>query len=301
MEAHTPTTQGKTLADLARMGRASLAQAGIEHAKQETAWILESVLGCQPLALLVDGEREVRSKEWDEVLAVLARRARREPLQYLLGFQEFCGLDFTVDPAVFIPRPETELVVEELVRRCRSASRPVLADIGTGSGCIAVSLAAALPDALVWATDVSPEALMIARENARRHGVADRVRFLEGDLWDPIHEAGLAGSLTGVASNPPYISDREFPELQPEVRGFEPHRALAGGVDGLAVYRPLIGAAGGFLQPGGWLVLEAGAGQARALTQIGVDSGLYDEIQTRPDAAGIERVVCLHRRPGREG
>lgn len=285
----------RTLDSLLREGIGILSEAGIQNAGNEAAWILEFALGVTRLTLQLDGRRRVEPKDSDRVRTLFARRAAHEPLQYILGTQEFWGLEFVVDPSVLIPRQETELLVEEVVHARLPTSAPVIADVGTGSGCVAVALARALPDTLLYATDRSPAALRVARQNAARHHVADRVVFLYGDLLVPLREAGLQGRLAAIVSNPPYIPDDEFPGLPPEVRAFEPSLALAGGRDGLAAHRRLLREAPEFLVPGGLLALEVGQGQAGTLCRIAGKHREYGPAVARRDQAGIERVVCLQK------
>lgn len=290
-----PVEAASTLGGLLRRGVAMLAAAGVEGAEQEAAWILEFALGTTRLALQLDGHRHVASEDRNKAMALLARRAAREPLQYILGTQEFCGLEFEVGPEVLIPRPETELLVEELAERRLEGSPPRIADIGTGSGCIAVAVARAIPDAVLYATDRSSAAVHLARRNAVRHGVADRVRVLAGDLFDPLRGLGLDGRLAAVVSNPPYIADADIAGLAPEVRAFEPRLALAGGEDGLAIHRLILKEAGEFLIPGGRLVLEVGSGQVDLLCRLAEAQGGYGQPRRINDAAGIERVVCFQK------
>jgi len=285
-----------TVGELARQGTMMLRRAGIEEAAREAGWLLEHALRRPALNLRLSESQPVEGEGLRRAQALLARRANREPLQYLLGTQEFCGLEFEVDPSVLIPRPETELLVETAVRcagkRPEAGRRPVIVDFGTGSGCIAVSLAKRLPDAVFYATDCSAEALRVARRNAERHGVAGQVTFLEGDLSKPLEAQGLAGHADVVVSNPPYIAEREWDGLQPEVRLFEPRVALAGGEDGLAVYRRLVREAAGLLNEGGWLIMEVGQGQAGSVRALLSQTGRYGSVDVRPDQAGIERVIC---------
>lgn len=284
-----------TVGELTRVGTAWLARAGIGQAGRETVWLLERALGMTALDLRLNESRTVAGEALSRARQLLARRASREPLQYLLGTQEFCGLEFEVNQAVLIPRPETELLVETALR-CAGSSpatrRPVVADIGTGSGCIAVALATRLPRGMVYAVDCSREALRVACRNADRLGAADRVVFLEGDLLAPLEARGLGNRLDLIVANPPYIAERNWDELQPEVRLFEPRIALAGGHDGLAVYRRLVPAAARGLRTGGWLVMEVGQGQAEAVRALIEATGCYGPVEVFPDQAGILRVVC---------
>ncbi len=288
-----------TIGDLAREGSAQLLRAGIEQAGRETDWLLEHALRRSALDLTLNHAQVVEGEALRRAQALLARRARREPLQYLLGTQEFCGLVFEVEPGVLIPRPETELLVEAAVRcaglRTAAGRRPVIVDFGTGSGCIAVTLAQRLPLAVLHATDCSADALRVARRNAQRHGVAGQVTFVEGEWLTPLEPYGLAGRVDVFVSNPPYIAEREWDVLQPEVRLFEPRLALAGGTDGLAFYRRLVREAAEYLDAAGWLIMEVGQGQAAAVRALIEATGRYKGVEVRTDQGGIERVLCAQR------
>lgn len=234
------------------------------------------------------------------------RRAQGEPLQYLTGQQEFFGLPFQVTPSVLIPRPETELLVEAVLAWVRQshagAGSPAvhLADVGTGSGAIAVALAAALPQATVVALDISEPALELAAQNAEALGVRERIRFGRSDLLEQLFANAAANSdivpptplLDVVVSNPPYIPLRDAPVLQPEVRDHEPHLALFGGDDGLALYRRLVPQARQILRPGGLLAMEFGFGQQPALEALLAD---WEEVHFTQDYAGIPRLVLAER------
>ncbi len=227
---------------------------------------------------------------------LLDRRAAREPLQYITGRQEFWGLEFLVSPAVLVPRPETELVVESALRSLQAVPAPLIIDLCTGSGCIAVSLARELPGSRVFALDRSGDALEAARENARRHAVADRIRLLEGDLFAPLAELDLAGKVDLVSANPPYIRTGELASLQPEVRDFEPEVALIAGPRGTEIAERIIAEAPGCLRGGGCLVMEMGMGQAGELKRFAAGTGLYSAIAILKDLAGIERVIVAKKK-----
>jgi release factor glutamine methyltransferase len=216
----------------------------------------------------------------------LARRAQHEPIQYITGEQEFYGLILRVTPDVLIPRPETEHLVEALLRRVPHNTAISIADIGTGSGAIAVALAHALPHATITALDISPSALKIARENAERHKVSDRIRFLESDLLSAVaHE-----TFDAIVSNPPYVSDSEV--LEEQVRSFEPHTALYAGPSGLDIYQRLIPQARAALKPEGLLLMEIGHGQRDALAKLLAD---WDNVEFIHDLQKIPRVVVARR------
>lgn len=288
-----------TVADLTREGTLQLLRAGIEQAGRETGWLLEYALRRTAMDLRLNQTQAVEGEGLRRAQALLARRAGREPLQYLLGTQEFCGLEFEVEPGVLIPRPETELLVEAAVRcagtRTAAGRRPVVVDLGTGSGCIVVSLAQRLPLAVLYATDCSAEALRVARRNAERHGAAGQVTFAEGDWLASLEHHKVVGRVDVIVSNPPYIAEKEWEALQPEVRLFEPRVALAGGADGLAAYRRLVRDAAEYLCAGGWLILEVGQGQAAAVRALIEATGRYGAVEVRKDQGGIERVLCTQR------
>lgn len=263
-----------------------LAGKGIENARREAEWMLCAATGLDRVGLYLGFEKPLNEIELAAYRAMVARRAKREPLQYILGSQEFHGLDFEVTADVLIPRHDTEtLVIEALARQ--ADARSVL-DIGTGSGCIAVALAKELPAAAVTAVDISPAALAVARRNAEKHEA--RIEFLCGSLLQPV--AGRHFDL--IVSNPPYISPADIQRLEPEVRDFEPLNALDGGPDGLDIYRLLIPQALLQLNQAGWLLVEVGIGQAGAVAEIFRSNG-YGEPIKAVDPGGIERVVGAQR------
>ena len=275
-----------------RWGASVLADAGIANAEHEAVWIMEHVLGISRLPLHLEAGQVVGDPDVQQLAAMFGRRADREPLQYLLGSQEFCGLELSVSPAVLIPRPETELLVDAVVGHCGASDDSVVIDIGTGSGCIAVAVAKQVPRARVFAVDLSTDALAVAHANAVRHQVQERVTFLEGDLFSPLRNV-LPGEADVIVSNPPYIAEPDWRNLEPEVASYEPRLALDGGSDGLMAYRRLLHEAWAWLVPGGYVMVEVGHGQSEEVRVLAQSSKRYRHLETRKDAAGIERVLCF--------
>lgn len=228
--------------------------------------------------------------------AAVHRRAQREPLQYIIGKQEFRGLEFIVSPDVLIPRPETELVVESALKLVGNREQQVtIVDLCTGSGCIAISLAQELKAARTFAVDISGRALDVARENARKHGVQDHIRFIEGDLFRPLEELDIRGQVDIMVSNPPYVQSGDRPALQPEVRDYEPAMALFAGPQGTEIHRELIDAAPAYLKQHGALIMEMGLGQAERLKRMAQETGAYGVPEVFKDLAGIERVIVAKK------
>lgn len=259
-----------------------LAAKGVENARLEAEWLLCEVLSLDRVGLYLNFDKPLQEDELTSYRSMVARRAKREPLQHILGTQEFMGLEFITTAAALIPRHDTEVLVCEALRVAPAARRVL--DIGSGSGCIAIAIARNLPDAAVVAVDISSPALELARRNAELNAVA--VDFRLGSLFEPL--TGERFNL--VVSNPPYIPAAEIEKLQPEVRDFEPKAALDGGADGLDFYRRIITAAAEYLAAEGWLLLEVGAGQAAEVAEMFTSNG-FSAIFTATDSGGIERVV----------
>lgn len=275
-------TAAALVAEAARV----LAAAGVDAPEWDAERLLRHVLGWDRAALLANPGHVVPGPEAERFGALVQRRASREPLQYILGTQAFWKHDFLVTPAVLIPRPETELLVEVALDLVRDAEAPLIVDVGTGSGCIALSIAAEREDAEVHATDVSGPALHVARRNARRLGLEGRVTFHEGQLLEPV--GGLEVQL--VVSNPPYVDPSERDSLAPEVRDHEPHLALFPPGDALAVYRRLVPAAARALRRGGALAVEISPALSEGVTALFRDAGFL-EPSVHGDLAGRPRVV----------
>ncbi len=260
-----------------------LAEKGVENPRLEAEWMLCEALSLDRVGLYLNFDKPLTELELAAYRGMIGRRGRREPLQYILGSQEFMGLDFQVSPAVLIPRHDTEVLVSEGVKRGGACAS--ILDIGTGSGCVAIALAKALPAAEICSVDVSAEALAVARDNAQRNQVA--VAFFEGSLFEPF--PGRRFDM--ILSNPPYIPAAELATLQQEVRGFEPLGALDGGADGLDFYRRITERAADHLTAGGWLLFEVGAGQAPEVLGLLQAAGFSADCFTQTDPAGIERAV----------
>ena len=278
-------------ARLLERGADELGRAGITEARFEAELLLRHALGCSRESLLTRLQEPVPAKATGHFFQLVERRRGRVPVQYIIGTQEFYGLSFRVTPAVLIPRPETEGVVEQAALELENSRSPRIADVGCGSGCIAIALAHTLRDAELVAIDQSKAALAIARENALRHGVAARVEFVESDLLEPVPDADL----DAVVSNPPYIPDEELASLEPEVTEHEPQGALSGGADGLDVIRKLVPQAHRALRSGGMLVMEIGHGQSQAVEILVREAAMKHE-RTAADLAGIPRIVIARKK-----
>jgi len=316
------TAASESVREAVRAGAERLSKAGIDNARLDAEVLLRHVLGVEKaefylgldLALDVAAERQFHK--------LLLRRAGREPVAYITGHKEFWSLDFVVTPAVLIPRPETELLVELALARAtivppHPSLSPVVGgegkregagdsrsdafayldckpplrilDVGTGSGAIAVSLAKELLQSRISAVDISAAAIEIARLNARRHGVEDRVEFFCGNLFEPVTAEREGYDL--IVANPPYIRSGDLPALAPEVWKWEPITALDGGADGLLYYRRIIAAAGDYLKSGGSILLELGDAMGEAVAQLFADAGGFDPAQVYRDYTGKERVI----------
>lgn len=271
---------------------AQLVSAGVDAPRLEARLLLAWTLKVRREDLVCAPERELSEREALIFRKATSLRALRRPLPYITGEQWFYGRAFKINRAVLIPRPETEGLVEAALAACRGIASPRFADIGTGSGCIAVTLACEIPHAHILATDISPDALTLAGKNARRHGVAHRITFAQGDMAQALppdlrYEA--------IVSNPPYITEEELLDLQPEVRDYEPTLALSGlpgatGARGDLLHRRLLEEARALLAPEGHVLLEVGQGQAAAVVEYARALG-YDQVEAVPDLAGIDRVV----------
>jgi len=250
--------------------------------------LLMFVMNCDRAYLYAHPERELTKDELQRYDEALETRSRGVPSQYITGHQEFWGLDFIVNPAVLIPTPETEHVIETVVPLARDADRRRIVDVGTGSGCIAIALAHELPETEITAVDLSREALEVARLNATRLQVESQIRFLQSDLLTLVADERFEF----VVSNPPYVGECEADRVQREVRKFEPHMAVFGGEQGLDIIQRLVTEARAVLFGGGWLVMEIGFTQSRAVLEMLSD---WSEAKVIPDLQGIPRVIAAKK------
>ncbi|MBP1724935.1 MAG: protein-(glutamine-N5) methyltransferase, release factor-specific [Deltaproteobacteria bacterium] len=284
----------ETVLSLLRRAADHLKNHHISEPRASAELLLGHVLGLDRLALYLNAERPLEAEELEGFSRCLERRLRREPVQFITGTQEFWSLALTVTPDVLIPRPETELLVEALLDFAREtgARQMRLMDVGTGSGAIAVAAARELPKAVVVAGDLSLAALKLARDNARRHQVSERILFLCMDLF-----CGLGRTLfDAVVTNPPYVKSSDFSLLPREIRDYEPRYALDGGEDGLQTIRAIIDQAPDFLRSGGILALEMGAGQAEVVGALVSRTNRYRGQHMLKDYSAIDRVLIAQRR-----
>jgi len=257
---------------------------GVANGRLEAEWLLCAVTGLDRVGLYLQFDKPMTDSELAAYRTLVARRAKREPLQHILGSQEFCGLEYEVSADVLIPRHDTEVLVSEAFARYPDAA--TILDIGTGSGCIAIALQKLCTKAAVTATDISEASVTVARRNAGKHGVS--IEFLLGSLFAPV--AGRRFDL--IVSNPPYIPTADIDALELEVRDYDPLTALDGGSDGLHIYRQLIPSAAEYLNPGGFLLVEIGIGQANDVLEMFRRAGTFTTPYTVCDPGGIERVAA---------
>jgi release factor glutamine methyltransferase len=279
-----------TLLEVLRLSTGFLAQRGGESARLDAELLTAHSLGLRRLDLYLQYDRPLREEELEPMRALLRRRAAGEPVAYLLGAREFYGRSFVVTPAVLIPRPDTETLIEAALRwaRARGEGPLRIADVGTGSGCIAVTMAAELPNATVVAGDVSTDALQIARENAQRQEVEERVTFVEGEWTQPLQQHMPYDMLL---SNPPYVTEAELQELAEDVRNYEPHKALVAGHDGMDAYRHILDGAARLLSPAAYVAFEVDPRRAEQVEALAREHLPHATTRRIHDLTDRDRVV----------
>lgn len=275
-----------------RRGARRLVQAGILNGSWDAELLLRHVTGWDRARLLTSQDEPLSDEDLARFESLVTERARRRPLQHLLGSQAFWRQELLVDGRVLIPRPDTEILVERALAELREVQRPTVVDVGTGSGGIAIALASERPDAQVHATDISPDALDVARENARRTGLLERIRFHAGDQLTPLR--GLFGQIDAVVANPPYVDPADEPSLAPEVAVHEPRLALFDRDGQYGAYARLAPQALAALRPGGWLLVEIGAGMQAGVEGLLSGAGLELGAASR-DLNGHVRVLAARR------
>jgi len=295
-----------SIAEAILQGAHDLRKAGVPEARREAGSLLAHVMGQDRTFILAHADDPISEEQLEQFRRVLESRVSGKPMQYITGHQEFFGLDFEVTSDVLIPRPETELLVEKALQLVSSsASSPYICDVGTGSGCVAITLLHELlhnhPDTRAVAIDISESALEVAKRNAARHSVTDRISFVVSDGFEALDHQNQGDRedtprelFDLIVSNPPYVADGVISSLQREVRDFEPRRALEAGVDGLSVISRLLAGAGAFLQTGGYFLFEIGFDQHQAIEQL-IDRRVWKLLDIHKDLQGIPRTVALEK------
>lgn len=283
-----------TVSNLISWGNSILRKHGIDSSRLDTEVILSHFLGCKRIDLYLYPNKPVENNIAINYKKAIQKRALRVPVQYITNHAEFMSMDFYVDERVLIPRPETELLVEAVIKKSQSFSKEqeiIIVDIGVGSGNIAISLAKHIGNVRIFAIDISPDALGVAKINAQRHQVLDKITFLCGDIYKPLKRYKLESRVSFIVSNPPYVSSDEFNILQEEVRYFEPYRALVSGQDGLQMFKCIIADAYVWLKPGGFIALEVGEKQAQKVAHLVEDTGYFKKPELIKDYQQIYRIV----------
>ena len=291
-----------TISSLARWAKNLLQEHNIDSPSLDAEVILSHLLDYKRIDLYVHPDKPVEDSVVMRYKEAIRKRSQRVPLQYITNHAEFMSLDFYVDERVLIPRPETELLVDAVIKRAQTLTHEneiVIVDVGVGSGNIAITLAKKIDNARIFAIDISPDALAVAKINAQRHQVLDKITFLCGDIFKPLEGYGIESKISFIVSNPPYISSDEFHDLQKEVRDFEPYGALVSGQDGLQMFRRIITHANTWLKPGGYVIFEAGEKQARKVARLFEDRGCFKKADFLKDYRHIHRIVIAQMEEGR--
>jgi len=270
---------------------------GIMNPDREAEILLSYFLEMSRSEIYLNSDRVLKDVEKAQLEKKIQKRIEKIPLQYINKHQEFMGMDFLVEKGVLIPRPETEILVEEVIRKLKNYKCSRVADLGTGTGIIAVSIAKFIEDVIIYATDISKKSLQIALKNAQKHGCKNKIIFLQGDLFEPFIGIIKKNSLDGIISNPPYIDSHDFESLPPEIKDNEPKVALAGGIDGLDYYCKIIKKSPQYLKKNGFIALEVGFNQSKIVKELIIKENNFNQnIEITKDYLGIERVVIAYRK-----
>ncbi len=273
---------------------------GIKNSERETEILLSYSLEMSRSEIYLNFDRVLKDTEKKQLEKKIHKRIDKIPLQYITKHQEFMGMDFLVKKGVLIPRPETEILVEEVIKKLKNykySNDLRVVDLGTGTGVIAISIAKFIDNITIYATDISKKSLQTALKNTRKHDCEDKISFLQGDLFESFIGRIEKGSLDGIVSNPPYIDSYDFKLLPPEIKDNEPKLALYGGIDGLNYYRKIIRISPKFLKKNGFVALEVGAGQAKKVKELILEENNFKQnVEIVRDYSGIERVVIAYRK-----
>ena len=273
---------------------------GIKNSERETEILLSYSLEMSRSEIYLNSNRALKDIEKKQLEKKIQKRIDKIPLQYITKHQEFMGMDFLVEKGVLIPRPETEILVEEVIKRLKNykySNNLKVVDLGTGTGIIAVSIAKFIEEIIIYATDISKKSLQVALKNAQKHYCKDKIIFIQGDLFKPFIGRIEKNSLDGIISNPPYINSYDFKSIPPEIKNNEPKIALYGGIDGLDYYRKIIRKSPYYLKKSGFIALEVGAGQAKEVKELILkEHNFKQNVEIFKDYSGIERVVIAYRK-----
>jgi len=273
---------------------------GIINSRREAEILLSYSLEMSRSEIYLNSDRVLKDIEKKQLEKKIQKRIDKIPLQYITKHQEFMGMDFLVEKGVLIPRPETEILVEEVIKRLKNykySNNLKVVDLGTGTGIIAISIAKFIKDIIIYATDISKKSLQIALKNAQKHYCKDKIIFLQGDLFEPFIGRIEKNNLDGIISNPPYINSYDFKLLPPEIKNNEPKIALFGGIDGLDYYRKIIRKSPQYLKKNGFIALEVGLNQSKIVKELIIkDTNFNQDIEITKDYLGIERVVIAYRK-----
>jgi release factor glutamine methyltransferase len=289
-------TVGQALKDISKIFKSK----GVINPEREVEILLSYLLEMNRSEIYLNSDRLLKNKEKMKLEKMIQERIKKIPLQYITQYQEFMGMDFSVEKGVFIPRPETEILVEQVIKKLKNKKCPYylkVADLGTGSGIIAISIAKFIEDIIIYASDISKKSLKIALKNAQKHKCAEKIIFLPGNLFEPYQNKIEKYSLEAIVSNPPYINSNDLKLLPEEIKDNEPKIALNGGVDGLYYYRKIIKESPHFLKRDGFIALEVGMGQVKMIKELILKEDNYRQnVEIFKDYSGIERVVIAYRR-----
>ncbi|MCF6148390.1 MAG: peptide chain release factor N(5)-glutamine methyltransferase [Candidatus Kuenenia sp.] len=291
-------TDNDTVGNIIHWAAKKLQHCGIDSPRLDAEVILSHLLGCDRIRLHTYPDKPLQHIIASRYKKAIQRRAQRVPLQYITNHAEFMSLDFYVDERVLIPRPETELLVEAVIKKAKCfihEDEIVIIDIGVGSGNIAISLAKNIEIARIFAIDISPDALVIAKMNARKHQVLDKITFLHGDVYEPLKSCNSKTKAHFIVSNPPYIASAELSLLQKEVRDYEPLTALISGHSGLEIFERILAEANSWLRPAGFLLFEVAEKQARQVIKMIKNTNIFTSIQRIKDYQNISRVLIAQR------